>query len=64
MAQENLILTEAQVQALEKKKDDDIASGEIETPPFWLSWFSGHLLYGYAKRRRLHLSANLRRYLL
>ncbi len=25
MAQENLILTEAQVQALEKKKDDDIA---------------------------------------
>ncbi len=33
MAKENLILTEAQVQALEKKKDDDIALGEIETPP-------------------------------
>lgn len=31
MAQENLILTEAQVQALEKKKEDDLVSGEIET---------------------------------
>lgn len=31
MAQENMILTEAQVQALEKKKNDDLVSGEIET---------------------------------
>ena len=31
MAKENLILTEAQVQALEKKKEDDLVSGEIET---------------------------------
>src|SRR5512145_649196 len=31
VAREGLILTEAQVQALEKKKDDDLASGEIET---------------------------------
>jgi len=31
MAKENLILTESQVQALERKKQDDIASGEIET---------------------------------
>lgn len=31
MAKENLILTESQVQALEKKKNDDVASGEIET---------------------------------
>jgi transposase InsO family protein len=30
-AQENFILTEAQLVALEKKKDDDIACGEIET---------------------------------
>jgi transposase InsO family protein len=30
-ARENLILTEAQVQALERKKQDDEASGEIET---------------------------------
>jgi len=30
-AQENFILTEAQVIALEKKKDDDVACGEIET---------------------------------
>jgi len=31
MAEENIVLTEAQVQALEKKKDDDLATGEIET---------------------------------
>lgn len=31
MAKESLILTESQVQALEKKKHDDLVSGEIET---------------------------------
>ena len=31
MAKENLILTESQVQALERKKQDDIAADEIET---------------------------------
>jgi len=31
VAEDGLILTESQVQALEKKKDDDIACGEIET---------------------------------
>lgn len=31
MAEEGIILTEAQVAALEKKKDDDLACGEIET---------------------------------
>ena len=31
MAQEGTILTEVQVQALEKKKNDDLVSGEIET---------------------------------
>ena len=30
-AQEGFVLTESQVQALEKKKDDDLACGEIET---------------------------------
>ena len=30
-AAENFILTEAQIAALERKKDDDIACGEIET---------------------------------
>jgi transposase InsO family protein len=31
MAEEKLILTESQVQALERKKQDDVAAGEIET---------------------------------
>ena len=31
VASEGVILTESQIQALEKKKDDDIACGEIET---------------------------------
>ncbi len=31
IAKEGIVLTEAQVQALEKKKDDEIAHGEIET---------------------------------
>lgn len=31
MAEEKIILTEAQLQALEKKKEDDLASGVIET---------------------------------
>lgn len=31
MAVEGFILTEAQLSALEKKKNDDIACGEIET---------------------------------
>jgi len=31
MAKESLILTESQVQALERKKQDDLAAGEIET---------------------------------
>ena len=30
-AEEGLMLTESQIAALEKKKDDDLASGEIET---------------------------------
>jgi transposase InsO family protein len=31
MAKENMILTESQVQALERKKQDDLVAGEIET---------------------------------
>lgn len=31
MAKEKMILTESQVQALERKKQDDVAAGEIET---------------------------------
>jgi hypothetical protein len=39
VADEGIILTEAQVQALEKKRDDDIACGEIETahPGYFVS---------------------------
>jgi len=33
VAEQSLILTEAQVAALEKKKQDDEASGKIETAP-------------------------------
>jgi hypothetical protein len=31
VAEDGIILTESQVQALERKKDDDIACGEIDT---------------------------------
>ena len=39
VAREGIILTESQVRALERKKLDDEASGEIDTDTPWLPWF-------------------------
>lgn len=45
MAKENLILTEAQLVAMERRKETKEAHGEIETEhPSWLSRSTGHLL--------------------
>jgi hypothetical protein len=63
-AQENLILTEEQVRALEKAKDEKESYGEIERPPSRLSGSPGYLLCGYSQGSRQDLSANLYRYLL
>jgi hypothetical protein len=59
MAEDGGILTEAQVQALEKKKTDDEATGEIETAhPGYLG--SQDTFYvGCLKGRRTHLSADV-----
>lgn len=53
-AKEGFVLTEAQVEALEKKKDDDYRNA-----PSWLSWLSGHILCWYIKRSWQDLSTNL-----
>ena len=59
VAEEGGILTEAQVQALEKKKLDDEACGEIETAHPWLSGLSGHVLCWHSQGCRAGLSADL-----
>ena len=60
VATEGFILNEAQVAALEKKKDDDVACGEIETAhPGYLGSFTRHVLCGQHERRWANLSANL-----
>jgi len=62
VANEGLVLTEAQVQALEKKKLDDEACGEIETAhPGYLQ--PGYVLCRYTQRCWQGLSADLYRYL-
>ncbi|SFF25247.1 hypothetical protein SAMN05428977_10875 [Nitrosomonas sp. Nm166] len=63
IAGEGIILSDAQIAALEKKKQDDIASGEIEMM-HWLLGCTGHLLCGKSERCRAYLSANFHRYLL
>ena len=63
ISNEGIILNDAQIAALEKKKQDDIASGEIETihPG---SGCTRYILCRESKRCWAHLSANVYRYLL
>ena len=63
VANDGIVLTEAQVQALEKKKLDDEAWGEIETAHPWIPWISGHVLCGHTQGRRTDLPADLHRHL-
>ena len=63
IAQEGLVLTEAQVVALEKAKADKEAHGEFESECPGLLWGTRHLLCGDAQRRGTDLSADLHRYL-
>jgi hypothetical protein len=44
VAQDGLILTEAQVAALERKKEEEQSKGEIETHHRRLSWCTGYIL--------------------
>jgi transposase len=62
VAQEGLILTEAQVVALEKAKTEKEAHGEFERVPRLLRR-PGHVLCRQHERGRPHLSADLRRHL-
>ena len=59
VAEEGIILTESQVQALEKKKFDDEACGEIETAHPGLSWLSRHILCWHNEGRWAYLSTNV-----
>lgn len=59
------VLTEAQVAALERKQDDDIEHGEIETAhPGYLGSQDTFYVGTIDKRRRQDLPADLRRYVL
>ena len=59
VAKEGLILTEDQVAAMERKKHDDEACGEIETQHPGLPWFIRHLLRGHVQRHWSCLSTDL-----
>lgn len=50
-------LTESQLVALEKKKENDMACGEIETAYTGLPWLTKHVLCGDTQRCRAGLSA-------
>src|SRR5690349_21474483 len=60
IAETGKVLTEAQVSALEKKQDDDVAHGGSPRLP----GFSGHLLCRHHQRCGSDLPADIRRYLL
>lgn len=64
VAETGAVLTEAQVQALEKKQEDVVAHGEIETSAPWLPRQPGYLLRWHDQGRGADLSADFRRYLL
>lgn len=66
-AQENFILTEAQIAALEKQKQAKQADGQIETEhpgylAIWLSGLAGHVLRGHAQGCWTHLPADVHRH--
>ena len=44
VAREGIILTDAQIAALEKKKQDDEVAGRDRNSPSWLSGIAGHFL--------------------
>ena len=52
VAKENFILTEAQVQALEKAKEEKIANGEIET--LFLGYLGAQDTYSINKSLLIH----------
>jgi hypothetical protein len=63
VAQEGLILPEAQLVALEKAKADKEAQGGVCQRVSGVLWRPRHLLRRYAQGRRPHLPADLPRYL-
>jgi hypothetical protein len=63
-AQENLILTEEQVRALEKAKDEKGIPRRDREPASWVSGRPGHLLRRHPQGRRQDLPADFHRYLL
>ena len=58
-AEKGLILTEAQLRAMEKAKEEKAAHGEIETQTPRVFRCSGHLLCGNTKRGRAHLPTDI-----
>ena len=63
VAQDGLILTEDQVRALEKAKEEKAAHGEIETEHPRIPRLPGHVLPWQPQRRGSNLSADLHRHL-
>ena len=63
VAEEGIILTEAQIQALEKKKLDDCGLGRDRHRASRLSWLTGYILCRHPEGRRPGLSADLYRYI-
>ena len=49
IANEGILLNDAQIAALEKKKQNDIASGETETMHPGYSFSAGHILWSYSQ---------------